>query len=236
MRTVTRMAVLPAALLAMAACGRGAKRTAASDTDLKKDLQLASSSIDLATTKPSNIVLSPVEEAPLTKPEQTHSLKKAAGPKAIRSPHPTVKASPVAEVAAEAPKPQVEQPAEAPSPQPEAPPEPALPPATRPSPGPTPSQDPGTGRAQGDNGTGSVIGAVLGGILGAVIRGGGVDGDRCEPHGGRRGRGGVYRGPDDGGMGRGRGGVYGGGGVYGPGSWPPINPMTSPRATATVRR
>lgn len=213
----TRMAVVPAALLAVAACSRGAKRTA-SNSDLNQDLKLASTSIDLATTRPSNIVLSPVEEMPLTKPEHAHSLKKAPGPKAIRSRHPTVKAAPTTEVAAEAPKPQVEQTAEAPSPEPQAtPPEPALPPATRPAPSPTPSQDPGTGRAQGE-GTGAVIGAVLGGILGAVIRGGAVDGDRCEPHGGRRGRGGVYG-----------GGVYrGGGGMGGGREWPPINPLAAP--------
>lgn len=224
MRTFTRMAVVPAALLALAACGRGAKRTAASDTDLKKDLQLASTSIDLATTKPSNIVLSPVEEMPLSKPEHAHTLKKAPGPKAIHAKHPTVKAAPIPEVAAEAPKPQVEQTVEAPAPEPQAtPPEPALPPATRPSPAPVPSQGPGTGRAQGE-GAGSVIGAVLGGILGAVIRGGAVDGDRCEPHGGRHGRGGVYGGgpyQGGGGMGGGRGGVYGGGGRI----YPPINPL-----------
>lgn len=218
MRTFIRMAALPAVLLAVAACSRGDKRTAASNTDLKQDLQLASTSIDLATTKPSNIVLSPVEEMPLSRPEHARTLKKAPGPKAIRSHHPTVKASPTTEVAAEAPKPQVEQTAEAPSPQPQAtPPEPALPPATRPSPSPSPSRDPGTGRAEGE-GTGAVIGAVLGGILGAVIRGGAVDGDRCEPHGGRHGRGGVYG-----------GGVYqGGGGMGGGRMWPPINPLASP--------
>lgn len=208
MRTFTRMAVLPAALLALAACGRQAKRTASSDNDLKKDLQLASTNIDLATSRPSNIVLSPVEEMPMSKPEHARTLKKAPGPKAVHSPHPTVKASPTTEVAAVEQKPQTDQPVEAPAPQPEVtPPEPALPPATRPSPGSVPSQDPGTGRAQGE-GTGSVIGAVLGGILGAVIRGGAVDGDRCEPHGGRHGRGGVYTGgvyEPGGGMGRGRG-------------------------------
>ncbi len=207
MRTPTKIAAMSAALLALAACGR--TKTDAKNDALSKDLQLASSSIDLATTRPNNITLSPVEEMPLSKPERARSLKKAAGPKAVRSHTPTVRATPTTEAAAEQPAPQT-QTVEAPSPVPEAAPAPSLPPATRPSPAPIPGPDPGTGRAQGDGG-GSTIGAILGGILGGVILGGGVDGDRCEPHGGRRGR-----------------GPYGGGvivPVYPRGGGIPINPI-----------
>jgi hypothetical protein len=211
MRTNLKMAMVPAALLALAACGRSSKPTASND--LTQDLKLASTSIDLASTRPTNIVLSPSEEMPpVSKPERARTLKRAAGPKAVASHHPTVRATPTAKVAAAEPAPQVEQTAAAPAPAPMPAPEPALPPATRPSPSPYPSHDPGTGRAQGE-GDGIGIGAVIGGILGAVIRGGAVDGDHCEPHGGRHGRGGVY----------GSGGYYPGpGGIRAPF---PINPM-----------
>lgn len=143
------------------------------------------------------------ETVPESKPEPSKAIKKGSGTKAVRSTTPTVKAAPTtvaADVVEEIPEMPVMQTASAPSPV-----EAAAPAVPRPVPVTTvsyPEQDQGpilaggTGRGTGTAGNGG-NGGGWGGIFGAVIRGGGVDGDNCDPRprsgGSRRpGVGGVY--------------------------------------------
>ena len=125
------------------------------------------------------------ETVPEAAPEPRTTIKRANGPKAVRSATPTVKAAPeavAADVVEEIPALQAMQTASAPT-QTEAT-APAIP---RPSPvnEPAPSQDEGpilaggSGRGPGRTGNGGNGGGW--GIFGAVIRGGGVDGDNCDP-------------------------------------------------------
>ena len=149
------------------------------------------------------------ETAPEAKPEAKTVTKRGAGPKAIRSKTPSVKAAPepvAADVVEEIPDLSVmhatvaQTSVEAPAP--------SIP---RPSPAsePAPSEDNGailrggSGAGSGRTGAGTG-GGGWGTIFGAVIRGGGVDGDNCDPRGTRNsGRpGSVGRYPV--------GGVYGG--------------------------
>ena len=130
------------------------------------------------------------ETAPEAKPEAATVTKRGNGPKAVRSNTPTVKAAPeavAADVVEEIPDLSVVQTSAAPTPV-EAP-APSIP---RPAPAtePAPSEDNGailrggTGAGNGRTGSGGG-GGGWGTIFGAVIRGGGVDGDNCDPRGGR---------------------------------------------------
>ena len=130
------------------------------------------------------------ETAPEAKPEPKTVTKRGAGPKAVASKSPTVKAAPepvVADVVEEIPDLTVMHATVGPT-QTEAP-APSIP---RPSPAtePAPSEDNGailrggSGAGGGRTGTGGA-GGGWGGIFGAVIRGGGVDGDNCDPRGAR---------------------------------------------------
>jgi len=137
--------------------------------DLKRDLQLASATKDIA--------ISPDEVAPKATKELALKPKRAPdGNKVIRSEKPTLKASalPVqaAEIKADIPDVQVMAAAPAPSETPAA----DAPPLARPSP--VPVSYPGASPIPaGGNG-----GGVLAGIFGAVIRGGMVgDDDHCDP-------------------------------------------------------
>jgi hypothetical protein len=195
-----------------AACGKQAGKQTALSADLKNDLALASA-------QPQNLQISADELGPQSHRAPAVKLVKAANaPRVVHSNHPTRKASAEQVAAAEVPTPSpaVETIAAAPDPTPattEAPaPTPDIQPATLPVP-----QTPGPGPTAGES-HGSTLGAILGGIAGAlargaVIRGGGVDGDNCEPHGPTR-PGGMH-----GGMG-GMGGYipitggYGGGRSY----------------------
>ena len=101
----------------VAACGKnGAPANRAMSDDLKRDLQLASSTgLDLASQQKSASF--PLTEIPQSSaPSPTPALKKGAGPKAVKSKHPTVKATPEASVVANADDPQVEVVQKAPSP------------------------------------------------------------------------------------------------------------------------
>lgn len=124
------------------------------------------------------------ETIPEAKPEASPVIKRGSGPKAVRSNTPTVKAAPVpiaADVVEEVPDLTVMQNSSAPT-EAEAP-APSIP---RPTPvtEPAPSQDDGA-ILRGGNGTGTGrTGTGNGGgwgIFGVVIRGGGVDGDNCDP-------------------------------------------------------
>jgi hypothetical protein len=162
--------------------------------DLKRDLQLASSSsLDLASQQASkSFALTEIGQSSAPSPSLT--VKKGAGPKAVKSKAPTVKAAPDASIEAKAAEPTVEVMAQAPSPTTENTPDPAAPAVPRPSPT---AIDPNGGEgANGRNGGGANPGAgdgggsILGGIFGAIIRGGVVDGDHCDPRNdGRRRRG-----------------------------------------------
>ena len=167
---------------AVSAC-RDARATDA-DADLQRDLALASSTVSLAGPVVDSALLNSMETKPQGAPEEAPVLKKAAGPRAVRSRTPTVQAAPVEELAAaEESEEVVEEIAEAPAPE-----ETTEPVAVAPRPQPVVIETAGTG----DYGTGN--GGVWGngGGTGVIIRGGGIDGDNCELH--RRGRG-TYRGP-----------------------------------------
>ena len=97
MRTSSRLALLPVALTAMAlaACGKAsAPSDGAMSDDLKRDLQLASAaSLDLA-SKQGAAAYPLTEVRANSAPAPTTVLKRGAGPKAVRSRTPTVKATP----------------------------------------------------------------------------------------------------------------------------------------------
>lgn len=203
--------MIPVVLSAVvvAACGRHSTPTnQAMSDDLKRDLdQAASTGLDLASQqKAANYPLTEIPQS--SAPSPTPTLRKGAGPKAVRSKHPTVKASPEPTVVAKAEVPETEVTTPAPAPTAEPTPDPTAPAVPRPSPVPT---DPNGGEgARGRNGGGSNPGAgdgggsVLGGIFGVIIRGAIGDGDHCDPrtdvpHRGPRGNHGpygpVYNGP-----------------------------------------
>ena len=177
----------------LAACGKnGATSNRAMSDDLKRDLQLASSTnLDLASQQASKgYALTEISQS--SAPSPSLALRKGAGPKAVKSKHPTVKASPENSVVANAAEPTVEVMAKAPSPTTEPTPDPAAPAVPRPSPMPTiPTGGEGAhGRDGGgpNAGSGDGGGSILGGIFGAILRGGVVDGDHCDPRTDRRGR------------------------------------------------
>ena len=193
MRNIVQWTLVPAAVLAVAACSRSAHSTNAMSDDLKRDLKLASQTQSLQ--------INPDEVAPQS--HQTLALrpKRAPqGPKVIRSQHPTVRASARAVEAASIKTnvPQVEVMASAPAPSET--PSADAPPMARPSPVPAASY-PGAERIPGNGG------GILAGILGAVIRGGVVDDDHCDP------RGGVQRRRPD----INTGGIHSPGGIFGGG-------------------
>jgi hypothetical protein len=168
-RKIIQWALVPAAVLAVAACSKSARSTNAMSDDLKRDLKLASQTQSLQ--------INPDEVAPQS--HQTLALKpKRApqGPKVIRSEHPTVRASAraveAASIKANVPQVQVMASAPAPSETPSA----DAPPMARPSPVPAASYP-------GAEPIPSSGGGILAGILGAVIRGGVVDDDHCDPRG-----------------------------------------------------
>ena len=194
MRTVLRSSMFAVGLSAVvvAACGRNsAPANRAMSDDLKRDLQLATTSgLDLASQQ--RAASFPLTEIPQSSaPSPTRTLKKGAGPKAVRSKHPTVKASPEPTVVANAEEPQTEVMQKDPSPTTEPTPDPTAPAVPRPSPMPT-NPDGGEG-AHGHGGGGSRPGAndggVLGTIFGVILRGGIGDGDHCDPRSDGRGRG-----------------------------------------------
>jgi hypothetical protein len=131
------------------------------------------------------------ETVPESKPQpKTVTRRSTSGSKAVRSNTPTVKAAPenvAADVVEEVPDMTVVAQAAGPS-QTEAPvptmPEPS--PATSPA----PAQDQGPilrGGTGSGSGGGIGMGTAIGIIFGSVIRGGGVDGDNCDPRGVHRG-------------------------------------------------
>jgi hypothetical protein len=153
--------------------------------DLKRDLELASSTnLNLASQQAaSSFPLTEISQS--SAPSPSPALRKGKGPKAVKSKHPTVKASPENSVVANAEEPTVEVIAKAPSPTTERAPDPAAPAVPRPSPMPTiPTGGEGANGRDGGGpnaGSGDGGGSILGGIFGAILRGGVVDGDHCDP-------------------------------------------------------
>jgi hypothetical protein len=172
----------------LAACS-GDKKASIND-DLKKDLELASSSdgITLANSSPNagQQVISAIERTTPPTKQQAPSTRVRRHKPAPKSPPQVVQTKAPATVA------QIEDQPVAPAPVANDP----TPVSPRPQPVPVsypsgPSSGGDDGRASGG---GSNVGAVLGTILGAVIRGGivGGDGDNCDPRTeGRHGRSGI---------------------------------------------
>jgi len=197
------LALATAAVIAVA-CAKDSPKSGINN-DLKHDLELAASSAtDLASAQ-NGAKFSPTEIASTSTPTVARVLKKAKSNKVMPSKRPTVKASETPVEIAQSDLPDVHVMSQAPSEVTAPAPTDGndLPATPRPTAAPIPvggsTGEGGSGTSAGSGGGG--IGAVLGGIFGAVIRGGGVDGDRCEPHG-RDGRryprsipgGGVYGG------------------------------------------
>lgn len=197
MRTIMRSSLLAVGLSAvvLVACGKnGASPNRAMNDDLKRDLQLASSTgLDLASQQASkSFALTEIPQSSSRSPALT--VRRGAGPKAVKSKTPTVKAAPDASIDSKAEEPTTEVMTPAPAPTTEPVPDPTAPSVPRPSP--TPIDPNGGEGARGRNGGGPNPGAgdgggsVLGGIFGVIIRGGIGDGDHCDPRtdGRRRGR------------------------------------------------
>lgn len=176
MRTTTLIAsVLPAAAL-LAACNRS-PRAADDDAAMQRDLKLAATStLNLATPAVNPANFRDLETAPPTELRRAEHLVKAPGPRAIRSGSPTLRASEIPQAAANEPMPQVQTMATAPVPVP-----PLDPVATAPRPSDAP-QVPAVDAA-GTPGQGQAGSGWAGPGIGVIIRGGGLDGDHCEPHG-----------------------------------------------------
>lgn len=191
MRTSVKVALAALALIgvagAIAACSDAQAGESAGNTELQRDLELASAAtLALAGRAVDSANLSSLETKPASAPATATVVKKGAGPRAVRSKTPTVRSAPdpvpaASEVEGEALA-ESEAPAES---------EPvAIVPVPAPVVGPTaPAGDYGTGG--GIFGSGG--GRIGGGGVGVVIRGGGVDGDNCELHRRPRGnRGPIY--------------------------------------------
>ena len=174
----TRLVLIGAAGLIVAACSGKSKTMS---DDLKKDLDLASTSDGLTlagTAAKGSQVVSAIERTTPPAPRQVAKsqrvVKHKPAPKAPPAPVETQVADVSEEVVAQ---PVVETPAPTQS-------EPAAA-----SPRPHPVEMPAGSGVQVGRGGGSNTGAVLGGIISVVLRGGGVDGDECDPRtDGRRGR------------------------------------------------
>lgn len=171
MRTKSKFVLIGAAGLIVAACS-GQKKTMSDD--LKKDLDLASTSDGLAlapSAAKGSQVVSAIERTTPPAPRQIAQsqrvVKHKPAPKAPPAPVETQKADVSTQVETQ-PVAVAQTPAD---------PEPAQ------SPRPHPIETPSGSGVQVGRGGGSSIGAVLGGIAGVILRGGIVigDGDACDP-------------------------------------------------------
>ncbi|HUQ18068.1 MAG TPA: hypothetical protein VM099_00530 [Gemmatimonadaceae bacterium] len=168
MRTNSRFVLISAAGLIVAACsGKDSKMS----DDLKKDLDQASTSDGLALASPASKgsqVVSAIEQANPPAPRQVAPSRRVAKHKAA----PTRTPAPVETQNADVSEEVAEQPAQV---------EPApVEPAPTQSPRPRPVAISTGGGSTVGRGGGSGLGTILGGIS-IVLRGGGVDGDACDP-------------------------------------------------------
>jgi hypothetical protein len=220
MRKSLLMIALPVSVLGLGLAGFMAVRMAskAPSDDFAKELEKADAAgIQLAQAQSAKqFALS--ETVPEAKPEPKTITKRApTGAKAVRSKAPTVKAAPenvAADVVEEIPDLTVV--AQSSGPTHTEAPVPSMPdPSPATSPAPAQDQGPilrgGVGTGAGRNGGGIGMGTAIGVIFGSVIRGGGVDGDNCDPRGTRRGGSSVTQRPDYGSNPSGMAGVRTGG-------------------------
>ncbi len=165
---------------ALVSCGHASRATAGNDVDLQRDLKLAATStMNLAAPPVNPANFNRLETAPQTELQASVSLRKDRGPKAAASKSPNLRGSPIPEAAATQSVPTFVAVAQAPVPIAAADPV-----ATVPQSSEHPQEPGGTGKGDfGHTDKGSGIFGGVGPIIGVVIRGGGVDGDHCEPHG-----------------------------------------------------
>jgi hypothetical protein len=187
MRTTVKVTLVSLALIgvagAIAACSDARATETAKDADLSRDLELASAAtLALAGRGVDSANFASLETKPASAPEASNVVKRGAGPKAVRSKTPTVRATPMSEPATAEGEGESFAESVAAS---ESDPVAILPvPAPVAAPASAPAGDYGSGGGifgSGDGGSGS-------GGRGVVIRGGGVDGDNCELHRRPRGR------------------------------------------------
>ncbi|PYP81812.1 MAG: hypothetical protein DMD35_00175 [Gemmatimonadetes bacterium] len=210
MRTEVKVAAISFALV-LGACGKRQEQATGLSDDLKRDLEVASSSSgDLATAPRSyerTRFVSDVEMSRANKPApRPVATKRHTAP--VRRPERVSK--PAADVVDEPTVASNEAPAPAPTPVASAttnPPEPtviAQQPTEEPAPAPAPANggrgDDGRSVGQGgigERGHGGGLGGLLGGIIGAVVIRGGHGGvDKCDPRTDGRRRGGMMDRPD----------------------------------------
>jgi outer membrane receptor protein involved in Fe transport len=158
------------------------------NADLQRDIELASATtMNLAAPRVDSALLNAMETQPQGTPEVAKTVRRGAGSRAVRSETPTVRATPVVEVAELEESEEVQTESIAP----------ALEESSEPvavAPRPAPAVIPTGGEGGGDYGTSGTGGGIFGGGAGSggvVIRGGGVDGDNCELHRRPRSRGGF---------------------------------------------
>ncbi len=167
--------------LTLVACGRSDRQTARENAALQRDLKLAATStIDLQAPAVNPANFDQLETAPQSALHEVRHLRRAPGLRAIRSATPTLRASEIPAVAETDNVPQIETVAAAPVQQPATDPV-----ATMPRPSNSPQMPGRAGEGQSGNaGRGGIFGG-WGPVIGVVLRGGGADGDHCEPHGPR---------------------------------------------------
>jgi hypothetical protein len=166
--------------LVLVSCGHANRPSATNDVDLQRDLKLAATgAMDVPSPRVNPANFDRLETMPQAELQPAMKLRRAPGPKAVASATGTLRGSAIPEPATTDNVPQVAGIAEAPAPL-----GPRDPVATVPH-GATPMLGQGTpadgGKGHAGRGTG-ILGGI-GPIIGVVIRGGGVDGDHCEPHG-----------------------------------------------------
>ena len=173
MRTNTRLILIGAAGLIVAACSEKGKTMS---DDLKKDLDMASTSDGIALAPSSakgSQVVSAIEQVTPPAPRQIASSRRVVkhkpapkqNPAPVETQQATISDEIVTQPVAVAPAPADPAPVESPRPRPV-------------------DISTGSGISVGRGG-GSGLGAILGGIS-IVLRGGGVDGDECDPRPGPR--------------------------------------------------
>ena len=179
---ISHVLAASAGIVLLSACSQGNSTV---DADLKKDLELASSSDGIslgngAVTASQQFVSSieratpPAREVAKSAPVKRHKAVRKAPPKPVPTEAPAKVSEPEPQMVASAPiAGEIEAPV---SPRPQAIP------VSYPS-----------GPSSGGSDAGPSAGTVIGTVFGAVIRGGVVGGDHCERHGTGRARGSVIQ-------------------------------------------
>lgn len=168
MRTNTKFVLIGAAGLIVAACNG---RDKAMSDDLKKDLDLAGSTDGITLATPAakgSQVVSAIERTTPPAPKRVAQSQRVPRHKPAPTPPAPVEAQKATVSEEVAPQPVAVVPAPAD-------------PTPSESPRPHPIDMPSGAGTQVGRGGGSNVGTILGGIISVVLRGGGVDGDECDP-------------------------------------------------------